>query len=247
LNHENIIETYKISSNEIIYKINNKRSNVYLIKLDNMTIMVDTSVKSDYLNIKNNLNKINVDNIDYLILTHIHFDHVSNALKFKNEYKCKIITNQDSVNLIENSKSEEIIGINLYSNLVSKIASKISKFTKYDKFEIDITFNSNEDFILGNKIQILSGPGHTNNSIIIIVNNEITLVGDDMFGIFKNRIYPPFVSDKESLIKTWKKLIDGNCSLFLPGHGESITKELLEKEYQRISKNIKEYQRISMK
>ena len=36
---------------------------------------------------------------------------------------------------------------------------------------------------------------------------------------------------------SWKKLLQENCNLFLPSHGREITRELLEKELDKIKLN----------
>lgn len=56
-----------------------------------------------------------------------------------------------------------------------------------------------------------------------------------MFGIFPNSIFPPFADDIQGLLKSWKKLLETNCSVFLPGHGREIKRELVEKEIKKLS------------
>jgi glyoxylase-like metal-dependent hydrolase (beta-lactamase superfamily II) len=55
--------------------------------------------------------------------------------------------------------------------------------------------------------------------------------------VFGNSIFPPFADDTEIMIKSWKKLLETNCKLFLPGHGKGISRELLEKQYSK-HKNV---------
>jgi glyoxylase-like metal-dependent hydrolase (beta-lactamase superfamily II) len=57
-----------------------------------------------------------------------------------------------------------------------------------------------------------------------------------MFGVVKNAVFPPYADDVETMIKSWKKLLDTRCQLFLPGHGNEINRRLLEKEYEKYVK-----------
>ncbi|UTB31789.1 MAG: hypothetical protein NKF70_09735 [Methanobacterium sp. ERen5] len=48
----------------------------------------------------------------------------------------------------------------------------------------------------------------------IIIDNKIAIVGDAMFGIFGNSIYPPFADNPKIMIESWGKLLDTGCSSF---------------------------------
>jgi Zn-dependent hydrolases, including glyoxylases len=83
-------------------------------------------------------------------------------------------------------------------------------------------------------IRVISTPGHSIGSISVIVDNEVAIVGDALFGIFSNSVFPPFADDVKTLIDSWGKLLKTNCTLFLPAHGRPITRELLEREYNKM-------------
>ncbi len=67
----------------------------------------------------------------------------------------------------------------------------------------------------------------------IVVDHELAIVGDAMFGVFGNSVYPPFADNPEIMIDSWGKLLSTGCSSFLPGHGNEISRELLEKQYSK--------------
>ena len=86
------------------------------------------------------------------------------------------------------------------------------------------------------EIELIATPGHSDDSISVIVNNEIGLVGDTMFGVFKSSIFPPFADNPDEMVESWEKLFDTNCHTFLPGHGSEIKKELLGREMVKYSR-----------
>ncbi len=85
-------------------------------------------------------------------------------------------------------------------------------------------------------IQIISTYGHSQGSLSIIVDHEIAIVGDAMLGTIHDSIFPPFADDIPKMIHSWNKLLNTTCTLFLPGLGRAIKRELLEKEYLTYSK-----------
>jgi hydroxyacylglutathione hydrolase len=95
----------------------------------------------------------------------------------------------------------------------------------------DLTF-------LGFNAFILSTPGHTAGSMSVIVDNEVALVGDAMFGVFRGSILPPFGFDLNEMVESWGRLIGAGCTIFLPGHGTFRDKEVAQKAYERRRKKI---------
>jgi glyoxylase-like metal-dependent hydrolase (beta-lactamase superfamily II) len=66
-----------------------------------------------------------------------------------------------------------------------------------------------------------------------LIDDKIANVGDTLFGIFKNTVSSPFADDLKPLFESWKKRLDTNCKIFLPGHGKEISQQLLQKEYNK--------------
>jgi hydroxyacylglutathione hydrolase len=80
---------------------------------------------------------------------------------------------------------------------------------------------------------LINTEGHSPGSISIIVDNEVAVAGDAMFGVFKNSIFPPYADNPAEMVKSWKKLLNTGCKIFLPGHGNEIKRERLKKEYEK--------------
>ncbi len=61
-------------------------SNVYLIKINNQNILIDTSSRANQEELINYLKELNINpkEINILILTHNHWDHVENKELFQN-------------------------------------------------------------------------------------------------------------------------------------------------------------------
>jgi len=220
---------WETKSGTKIYRILNGRSNVYLIKSQENNFLVDTGKTTQKNKLKAKLNAFGISAIDWLFLTHTHFDHCQNATFIQDEFKCKIAAGDQAGQWIKQGKTPLPRGTNPITKTLIKLAEKSNAPTiDYVPFEVNLPLK--DEFQLnfpGSSIQLISTPGHSKDSISIIIDHEVALVGDTMFGIFKNSIFPPYADNTNELKLQWQKLANTNCKLFLPGHGKPIRRELV--------------------
>ena len=224
------------TKNCTIYQVLEGRSNSFLINSRNNYILIDTGRKNSWNELTGKLDELLGENeLSCLILTHTHFDHVENAAKIKEKYKTKIIVHQSESEYLKHGSSPLPKGSNLVTGFMTNVlGKKIQSRYNYEPADPDILVDEKYDLNdFGFNTYIVTTPGHSKGSMSAIINNEIAIVGDAMFGVFGNSIYPPFADDPENMVKSWNKLINTNCSLFLPGHGNEIIRKLLESQYQK--------------
>ena len=84
-------------------------STIYLIKLNDQNIMIDTSSKENEKELLKDLAQLNLkpEDINTLIITHSHWDHIGNNDLFKN---AKIITNKNPEKLPNELKPIQTLG-----------------------------------------------------------------------------------------------------------------------------------------
>ena len=199
--------------------------------------MVDTGKESAYNKLRKNIDLLELTNhkIALLILTHTHFDHCQNAYKIKRNENCKIAMGKNEKESVEKGYTVLPKGTSLVLRLISDFGNWIGQRRfGYHKFIPDILVN--EEFNLVDydlKIKLINTKGHSSASISIIVDNEIAIVGDTMFGVYKNSIFPPYSDNIQEMIKSWGRLLATDCGTFLPGHGKEVKRELLQKEYNK--------------
>ena len=118
--------------------------------------------------------------------------------------------------------------------IVNVFGRRLSSRFNYEPCKHDISVDSCFDLKdFGFNAYLLHTPGHTTGSMSLIIDDEIAIVGDCMFGVFKWSILPPFADDSEQLIKSWGKLLSTNCSTFLPSHGTANKRLLVEAEFKK--------------
>lgn len=231
---------WKTSSGIEIFQILSGRSNSYLIRYEKGNILVDTGKKSAFDELIESLRQLHVqmNEIGYLVLTHTHFDHCQNAAKLKSLANCQIILGQPEADFAISGYTPLPKCFFPGTWLISRIGNWIGKARfGYNPFSPDLLIQ--DEILLGNqRIVILPTPGHSSGSVSLIIDSEIALVGDTLFGVFHNSVMPPFGDDLPQMIKSWSSLLSFNCHTYLPGHGKQIKHDLLQSQIIKYSGKI---------
>jgi glyoxylase-like metal-dependent hydrolase (beta-lactamase superfamily II) len=223
----------------IIYQVLSGRSNVFLVSNGSNCILVDTSVNNKWRSLNEGIERVCSSNMKLaaLILTHAHFDHAANALKVKKKYNVTVIVHKDEADYLTKGKTslpKGTIFLTKWFDVFGELAARLVKYApvNYDIL-VDDSYEMND---FGPNISIVHTPGHTTGSISIIIDDEIAIVGDTMFGILKGSVFPPFADEPKLMINSWKRLLDTGCKFFLPSHGTANSRELLLKQFDKYRK-----------
>jgi hydroxyacylglutathione hydrolase len=90
------LKKWTTTNNLEIFQILNGRSNVYFVWNGSSGLMVDTGKKSSGKKLNKNLQQLKNEGktIDFLALTHTHYDHCQNAAKIQAQENWKILVSQ---------------------------------------------------------------------------------------------------------------------------------------------------------
>lgn len=232
------MKIFKTKKDSVIRCILNSRSNVFLFSANGKNILIDTSSAGEWWKLKRQLKILEIKKIDFLILTHTHYDHAANAAAIKREFGAKVIVNLREESFLRTGENPFLKGTNFMTGFMVKSFGKqyLSKM-KYEPCLPDIIVDQTLELkSICPDIYILHTPGHSPGSQSIIVDDDIAIVGDAMFGVLPGSVFPPFAADVTDLILSWGKLLETGCRVFIPSHGTADKVELLKKEYFRRSK-----------
>jgi hydroxyacylglutathione hydrolase len=232
------MKTWTTSNGYKVVRLLAGRSNVFYVEGSGKNILIDTSPGYRWNILEKRLAEHGIKNIDYLILTHTHFDHAANARRIKEKFNAMVIVHKDETNYLASGENILPVGTNPFSRLLVRLLAKqFVAIAKYDQCQPDITVDTITDLKdAGLRLKIIHTPGHTTGSVSVIVDDEIALTGDAMFGIFFRSIYPPFASDTVQMIESWGKLLKTNAKIFLPSHGSANQRSLVESEFKKHSR-----------
>lgn len=234
------LDKYITKNGYEFYLILNKCCNVFFLTNGKTNIIIDSNRKKNRKLLNNSFSKFGIIKVDYLFLTHSHFDHVENARYIKNKFNAKVIIHKSEANLLSDGYTPLPEGTVLPTKLIIKLIGKrIQHRFEYEPCVPDITFEEKFDLNdYGYNGFLLHTPGHTSGSSCLILDDEICVAGDSMFGIFRNSIFPPYANDVKQLVLSWNKLLDTKCKLFIPSHGTPRTREVVQKCFREKAKKL---------
>lgn len=222
------------SKETVVYQLLRGRSNSFLVVTrEGKSVLVDTSVKQMRCCLMKELKRHEVPNPDYLVLTHHHYDHVSNAAFIRSETGAMTVMHSSEAGYLESGTMKIPEGSLAITRAMVKLAHKLNFKFNIEPCPVDIIVE--EEFKLAGipGIKTLYTPGHSNGSISLIVDDEIAIVGDVMVNVALFKIFPPFADDIPLLHKTWQKLLRTGCHTFIPAHGNPVTRENLKLKTQK--------------
>ncbi len=233
------MKQWKTKSGYVITRVLGGRCNVYLLSGGGKNILVDTSRRKYRARLTVNLERLGIAALDALVLTHTHFDHAENAAFVRKKYGARVIVHESEAAYLRSGNSPLPRGSVFPTKLMMKLAaSRVQSRYAYEPCIPDILVGESYSLSeFGLNARLVHTPGHSRGMMSLIVDGEIAMVGDAMFGIFPWSIFPPFADDTGRLIKSWGVLLETGCRLFLPSHGSPDDRALMEKCLAKRRKN----------
>lgn len=187
---------------KVSYKVFGDLDNNCYLLLDettNKSALIDCTVADDRMR-----ELIGDTDLQYILLTHGHFDHIGGVRDIKKEYGCKVVISSVDAPMLSSGKAS------------------LAAFcgAEQNDTEPDITVQDGDEIGVGTlKIKVLSTPGHTSGSVCYVVGDAL-FSGDTLFYCSCGRTDFP-TGSSDDMIKSLKKLasLDGNYKVYT-GHNQ---------------------------
>lgn len=192
-----------------IYQIRGEKpgSHVYLIKGDTKNVLIDTGIAGKFSILKRRLSELglSVGDIDLIILTHEHYDHIGATAFF---HRTAIVAaHRLAANKLE--LQDEFVTFSKYRDQPSK------------PFWVDIWLEDDSIIDLGNyELQVIHTPGHTSGCICLYEPRAgFLFTGDTVFagGTLSEIAVSGNVSD---YVNSVRRLSNLKVKELYPGHGK---------------------------
>lgn len=179
---------------------------IYLVNFDGRAALVDAGTGRGHKRLLDNIDKAGVrnDQIEYLLLTHCHYDHTGGALDLRDKFGCPVVAHELDADFLERGDSE-VTAASWYG-------------TKFYPCPVDRRLSgARETLMLGERpITALHIPGHSPGSLAFLVESEgqTVLFAQDVHGPLDPRLRSNRADYRASL----KRMLALEADILCEGH-----------------------------
>jgi hydroxyacylglutathione hydrolase len=221
----------------IIHTIPLGIDNVYVVK-DKGVVIIDSGAPKKGKAFLKALNKVGIkpDEIQLIILTHGHWDHVGSAAEIKDLTGAKVVMHKNEKHWLEKSLKPMPPGITTWGKISTKLFTwTIVPFVHVKPTEIDIVLEDKEFSLeeYGIAGKVVYTPGHSSGSVSILLETGEAFVGDMAMNKIPLRFSPGmpiYAEDKAELIESWQNLLNKGVKTVYPAHGEPFPVDIIRDE-----------------
>jgi glyoxylase-like metal-dependent hydrolase (beta-lactamase superfamily II) len=179
---------------------------IYLICIDAQAALIDAGTGKGHERLVLNIEKcgISTSQIEYLFLTHCHYDHTGGARKAREEFDCRVVAHELDALYLERGDND-VTGARWYG-------AELHPFTVDHKITAP-----EESFSLGARaIKSIHTPGHSPGSVVYLVESEgkRILFGQDVHG----PLDPILLSNREHYLRSLRFLLTLDIDILCEGH-----------------------------
>ena len=179
---------------------------VYLVRFGEKAALIDAGTGSRPAVLAANIEACLPEDVplEYLFLTHCHFDHTGGAEAVRKTFGCRIVAHALDAVYLESGDSE-VTAASWYG-------------ARLTPFPVDVRLEGPENRIeIGNgQLTALHWPGHSPGSMVLTARMEgqLVLFGQDVHG----PIHPALLSNMSAYQVSLQTLLDLDADLLLEGH-----------------------------
>jgi glyoxylase-like metal-dependent hydrolase (beta-lactamase superfamily II) len=178
----------------------------YLVCFGDQAALVDAGCGNGHRELKANITHCLPQGtaVEYLFLTHCHFDHTGGAERLRKDLGSKIVAHALDAVYLESGDSE-VTAASWYGSRMNPLP-----------VDIKLTGEENVMQVGSGRMTALHWPGHSPGSMVLTtrIDGRLVLFGQDVHG----PIHPALLSDEAAYQTSLKKILDLDAELLLEGH-----------------------------
>ena len=223
----------------------------YLVETGNKYVLIDTGYESDWALFSRRLKEagVSLSDISHLVLTHHHDDHCGllNNVSQANR-AIRIVMSYRAPGFLATGANDRTHGAGYVTGGVKRLISLMQRMDKefdrtwrthpfppYACRETDVLIEGEKNLAevgIGLSGRIIETPGHTTDSISVLLEDGDCFVGDAAANFLQfagTKYCVVLVEDIEEYYKSWGKLISAGARRILPAHGKPFPVEKLSR------------------
>jgi len=179
---------------------------IYLINSDGHAALIDAGCGGNEAALFNNIKACGVqpEQIEYILITHCHYDHTGGASTLKEMLECEIIAHELDARFLEEGNGEVTAASWYGSGMIPLYVDRKLKASK-------------EEITLGNKtIEAIHVPGHSPGSVVYLTESDgkKVLFGQDVHG----PLHPDLLSDEKDYHNSLNLMVSLGADILCEGH-----------------------------
>lgn len=201
--------------------------NAYLLTGDTVAL-VDTGVPMSYGKLEKALQEkgLGTRDIEYILITHHHFDHAGNVRRVKDASGAVLVAGAADAPVIDGRSETPPTGdLNRLGRLIKKLPeSWVKSYQRYDSAPVDVEVTGGETLdALG--LEVVALAGHTPGGVGFLDREGRRAFIGDLMSYFMKRPGMPSISASyslEEIFASQEELAALGLEVAYPGHGEVI-------------------------
>ena len=214
-----------------IQNVGNRIMNTWLYPIEDGWVMIDTGYENSYTSVLDTLQKLQIspEEACYLFLTHAHDDHAGFLEEWMtNHPQTMVIAHEKAIDGLRKGQNGfdggcSTLGAFLFCQLMALLGNSEHRYPRLreDHLAKIVTLNAENLTQIESKLsgKILFTPGHTEDSISLLMDGNLFCGDAAMNGIPSSHRITIWVEDKTEYEKSWDVMLASGAKKIYPAHG----------------------------
>lgn len=214
-----------------IRNVGNRIMNTWIYPVEDGWVMIDTGYENSYAFVVKKLRSLLIqpDEIRYIFLTHAHDDHAGFLEEWMTKHPhTQVIAHEKSIEGLRKGQNRFVggcstLGAFLFCQLMALLGNGEHRYPRLREEHLAkiITLNEAKLEAIESELngKILFTPGHTVDSISLLVDGNLFCGDAAMNGIPSSHKITIWVEDKAAFEKSWDVMLASRAKKIYPAHG----------------------------
>ena len=209
----------------------NRIMNTWLYPIEDGWVMIDTGYEHSFTSVLKKLRKLSIrpEEVRYLFLTHAHDDHAGFLEEWMTKHpQTQVIAHEKAIDGLRKGQNGfdggcSTLGAFLFCQLMALMGNGDHRYPKLSEEHLNNITILNPDNLaqVGSALngKVFYTPGHTVDSISLLVDGNLFCGDAAMNGIPSSRKITIWVEDKVAFEKSWDVMLSSGAKKIYPAHG----------------------------